>query len=205
MSALYLYPIWLRLWHWLNALIFVTLLVTGVSMHFTLNWLIPFDVAVPVHNTAGMLLTASWVLFVIGNIWGGNGKHYLIDLRTLPRDLIAQTRYYIYGIFVGAPHPFHVSAEHKLNALQTLSYVGVMFGLMPILIVSGWAFLFSPSLPETLFGIGTVWIIAMVHLVVAWMLALFLVVHMYIITTGEKPTTNLKAMITGWHKEESSG
>jgi thiosulfate reductase cytochrome b subunit len=129
----------------------------------------------------------------------------LINLRTLPRDLIAQTRYYLQGIFVGAPHPFHVSADHKLNALQTLSYVGVMYGLMPILVLSGWAFLFSTSLPETLFGIGTVWIIAMVHLLVAWMLALFLIVHMYIITTGETPTTNLKAMVTGWHKEESGG
>ena len=205
MSALYLYPVWLRLWHWLNALLFVTLLATGVSMHFSLNGLIPFDVAVPVHNTSGVLLTVSWLTFVVGNLWSGNAKHYSINLRTLPGDLIAQTRYYLHGIFVGAPHPFHVSAEHKLNALQTLSYVGVMYGLMPILILSGWAFLFSTSLPETLFGIGTVWIIAMVHLVVAWMLALFLVVHTYIITTGEKPTTNLKAMVTGWHKEESGG
>ncbi|WP_462321270.1 cytochrome b/b6 domain-containing protein [Halochromatium sp.] len=205
MTALYLYPIWLRLWHWLNALLFVTLVATGVSMHFSLHWLIPFDVAVPVHNTSGVLLTVSWLTFMVGNFLSGNGKHYLINLRTLPQDLIAQTRYYLHGIFVGAPHPFHVSAEHKLNALQTLSYVGVMYGLMPILILSGWAFLFSTSLPETLFGIGTVWIIAMVHLVVAWMLVLFLIVHMYIITTGEKPTTNLKAMVTGWHKEESGG
>jgi hypothetical protein len=50
MSALYLYPVWLRLWHWLNALLFLTLVVTGTSMHFNLNGLIPFDVAVPVHS-----------------------------------------------------------------------------------------------------------------------------------------------------------
>jgi thiosulfate reductase cytochrome b subunit len=205
MTALYLYPVWLRLWHWVNALLFLTLMVTGVSMHYSLSWLVPFDVAVPVHNTAGMLLTVSWLVFLAGNIWGGNGKHYLISVRSLPRDLIAQTRYYLHGIFVGAPHPFHVSAEHKLNALQTLSYVGVMFGLMPILILSGWSFLFSTALPGTLFGVGTVWIIAMVHLATSWMLALFLIVHVYIITTGETPTTNLKAMITGWHKEQSSG
>ncbi|MEA3641530.1 MAG: cytochrome b/b6 domain-containing protein [Lamprobacter sp.] len=205
MSRLYLYPIWLRLWHWLNALLFLTLLITGVSMHFSLGWLIPFDVAVPIHNSCGMLLSLSWLVFVVGNLWSGNSKHYRVNLRRLPGDLIAQTRYYLHGIFVGAPHPFHVSADQKLNALQTLSYIGVMYGLMPILVISGWAFLFSTSLPETLFGVGTVWIIAITHLVVAWMLALFLIVHMYIITTGETPTTNLKAMVTGWHKEESSG
>ncbi len=205
MTALYLYPAWLRLWHWVNALLFLILVVTGVSMHYSLHWLVPFDTAVPVHNTCGVLLTFSWLAFVAGNIWGGNGKHYLINIRTLPQALIAQTRYYLHGIFVGAPHPFHVSPEHKLNALQSLSYIGVMFGLMPILILSGWSFLFSNALPETLFGVGTVWIIAMVHLTTSWMLALFLIVHVYIITTGETPTTNLKAMITGWHKERSSG
>jgi thiosulfate reductase cytochrome b subunit len=204
MSALYLYPVWLRAWHWLNAIVFFASLLTGLSMHFAMGWLIPFDVAVPVHNTSGILLTISWVAFLIGNLIGGNGKHYLVNLRALPMDLFRQVRYYVYGIFVNEPHPFHVSAEHKLNALQTLSYVGVMYGLMPLLIISGWAFLFSGELPDTLFGIGSIWIVAMAHLLLAWMMLLFIVVHMYIITTGETPTTNLKAMVTGWHREGTS-
>lgn len=202
MKALYLYPVWLRAWHWLNALLFLTSVVTGLSMHFSLGWLIPFDVAVPVHNASGMLLTLSWIGFVVGNLIGGNGKHYLIDPRTLPRDLWQQVRYYTYGIFVNEPHPFHVSAEHKLNALQTLSYVGVMYGLMPLLILSGWAFLLSSELPETVFDVGTIWIVAMTHLLLSWMMLLFLIVHIYIITTGETVLTNLKAMLTGWHREE---
>jgi thiosulfate reductase cytochrome b subunit len=201
MSTLYLYPVWLRLWHWLNAVLFLVSLVTGISMHFSLGWLIPFDVAVPLHNTSGILLTVSWGAFLIGNLVGGNGKHYLVNIRTLPMDLLRQVRYYVYGIFVNEPHPFHVSAEHKLNALQTLSYVGVMYGLMPLLILSGWAFLLSAELPDTVFGFGTIWVVAMAHLLLAWMMLLFLVVHVYIITTGETPTTNLKAMVTGWHRE----
>ncbi|MGB5833351.1 MAG: cytochrome b/b6 domain-containing protein [Thiohalocapsa sp.] len=201
MSALYLYPLWLRAWHWLNAVLFLTSLATGIAMHFSLGWLIPFDLAVPSHNASGVLLTVSWIAFLIGNLIGGNGKHYLVNLRTLPRDLFEQARYYAYGIFVDAPHPFQVSAEHKLNALQTLSYIGAMYGLMPLLIASGWAFLLSVYLPETLFGFGTVWIVAMAHLLLSWLMLLFLIVHGYIITTGETPTTNLKAMITGWHQE----
>ncbi len=200
MSAFYLYPLWLRAWHWLNAILFLTSLLTGISMHFALGWLIPFDVAVPVHNISGILLTVSWLAFLLGNVVGGNGKHYLVNLRALPMDLYRQVRYYVYGIFVNEPHPFHVTAEQKLNALQTLSYVGVMYGLMPLLIITGWAFLFSAELPETVFGYGTIWLVAMAHLLLAWMLLLFLVVHVYIITTGETPTTNLKAMVTGWHK-----
>jgi thiosulfate reductase cytochrome b subunit len=204
MKALYLYPIWLRLWHWTNAALFLTSVATGLSMHYAgAGWLIPFDTAVPIHNASGILLTLSWSVFVIGNLTGGNGKHYLIDLRRLPRDLFVQTKYYVYGIFVNAPHPFHVSAERKLNALQALSYIGVMYGLMPLLILSGFAFLFSQHLPETLYGVGTIWIIAMTHLATSWLLALFLIAHVYIITTGATPLTNLRAMLTGWHKEDA--
>ena len=200
-EALYLYPVWLRFWHWLNALVFLVLIATGLSMHFAgPDWLLPFDQARLIHNVAGMTLTLFWVIFVIGNALGVNGKHYRVHLRSLPRELWEQSRYYLIGIFRQDPHPFHVSAERKLNALQTLSYIGVMYLLMPILILSGWAFFLSGLLPETLLGLNSVWLVAMVHLTTAWLLGLFLVVHVYIITTGTTPTTNLKAMITGWHR-----
>ena len=29
------YPLWLRFWHWGNAVLFVTLLITGLSMHYS--------------------------------------------------------------------------------------------------------------------------------------------------------------------------
>jgi len=208
MSALYLYPRWLRVWHWINALLFLVLMYTGASMHFGEGgWLMPFDLAVTVHNTAGILLTLGWIGFAIGNLTTENGRHYRIHLSGFVDRLIVQGRYYAQGIFRNEPHPFHVSAGMKFNTLQQLSYLGVMFGLMPLLILSGWAFLFSVSLPETLLGLPSVWLVAMAHLTLAYLLVLFLLVHMYIITTGETVTTNLRAMITGWHREDepSSG
>jgi thiosulfate reductase cytochrome b subunit len=202
MSALYLYPVWLRLWHWLNALMFIVLMVTGASMHFAgTSWLVPFDTAVPIHNATGILLTISWVVFVLGNLFSSNGRHYRVRFRGLFQRLFAQMTYYGYGIFRNAPHPFHVTEDEKLNTLQQLSYIGVMYALMPLLIISGWSFLYAVYLPETLFGIGTLWLIAMAHLTLAYFLVLFLIVHMYIITTGETILTNLRAMFTGWHRE----
>ncbi|MGQ9659321.1 MAG: cytochrome b/b6 domain-containing protein [Thermochromatium sp.] len=204
MSALYLYPRWLRAWHWINALLFLVLMYTGASMHFAGgDWLMPFDLAVTTHNTAGILLTLGWIGFVIGNLTTGNGRHYRLHLSGFFARLFAQVRYYGYGIFRNAPHPFHVSAEMKFNPLQQLSYLGVMFGLMPLLILSGWSFLFSVALPETLWGLPSVWVVAMIHLTIAYLLVLFLIVHIYIITTGETLTTNLRAMITGWHRENA--
>jgi len=61
--------------------------------------------------------------------------------------------------------------------------------------------LFSVYLPETLFGLGSVWLVAMIHLAVAWMLVLFLITHLYMITTGDTPTSNIRSMLTGWHRE----
>lgn len=202
MSSLYLYPVWLRVWHWTNAVLFLALMVTGVSMHYSdAGWLIPFETAVPIHNACGILLTLAWVGFAVGNLAGGNRRFYRIRLKGLVRGLWLQTRWYMYGIFRDEPHPFAVTRTDKLNPLQKLAYLGVMAGLMPLLMLSGWAFLFAMYLPETIFGIGTVWIVAMTHMATSWMLVLFLLTHLYMITTGETPWTSMHAMLTGWHNE----
>lgn len=202
MSQLYLYARWVRIWHWINALLFLTLMYSGASMHFNgTGLLLDFQTAITVHNTSGILLTIGWIGFVIGNLTSSNGHHYRIQLKGFLGRLIAQSLYYGYGIFKNAPHPFNPSAEAKLNTLQQVTYIGVMYLLMPLLIISGWAFLFSVYLPETLLGIGSVWVVAMLHLTIAYLLVLFLLVHLYIITTGETLMTNLKAMLTGWHRD----
>lgn len=201
MSDLYLYPLWVRVWHWLNALLFVLAVISGVSMHFAGGGLLmPFANAVALHNAVGMLLSLSWMGFLIGNLVSSNGRHYRLRLGTLTGDVLRQARWYAFGVFRGEPHPFAVGAGDKMNALQKLSYLVVMLLLMPVAIGSGWAFFFSSQLPETLFGIGGVWVVAMVHLSAAWLLILFLLVHVYIITTEETPGTNLRAMLTGWHR-----
>jgi thiosulfate reductase cytochrome b subunit len=204
MTALYLYPGWVRAWHWINALLFLALILSGASMHFSgAGWLLDFETARPVHNVSGILLTLFWVWFLAGNLTTDNGRHYRIRLRGLPTRILEQSRYYAVGIFRNAPHPFHPSESEKLNELQKLTYLGVMYGLMPILILSGWAFLLMAFLPKTIFGIGSVWAVAMTHLTVAYLLVLFLLTHLYVITTGDTVLQNLRAMITGWHGDRS--
>jgi thiosulfate reductase cytochrome b subunit len=192
MKKFYLYPLWIRLWHWTNALLFIILMISGASLHYGNNFL-AFETAILVHNTAGIMLTIAWLVFFIGNFISDNGKHYRLRFKGMIGRLIKQSHYYAIGIFRGSPHPFHVSADMKFNTLQQLSYIGVMYGLMPILIISGLFFLGY---------IGNIWVIAMTHLVVAYLLILFMVAHIYIITTGETVFTNLRAMLTGWHKEK---
>jgi thiosulfate reductase cytochrome b subunit len=203
MKPLYLYPLWIRAWHWINALLFMTLIISGASLHYAGgNGFLAFETAILIHNIAGILLTIAWLVFFIGNFVTDNGKHYRIQLKGIISRLIKQSLYYAVGIFRGDAHPFHVSAEMKFNTLQQLTYIGVMYTLMPLLIASGWFFLFAAYLPDNIMGIGSIWIVAMTHLVVAYLLILFMVSHIYIITTGETIFTNLRAMLTGWHKEK---
>ncbi len=46
-KKIYLYPVWIRLWHTLNALMFLVLLVTGISLHYASaeSSFIPFQVS----------------------------------------------------------------------------------------------------------------------------------------------------------------
>jgi len=194
MKQFYLYPLWIRLWHWTNALLFIILIISGTRLHFAVgNEFLAFESAILVHNVAGIMLALAWLVFFIGNFVTENGKHYRLRFKGLIGRLIRQSHYYAIGIFRGDPHPFHVSAELKFNTLQQLSYIGVMYGLMPILIASGLFFWGT---------MGNLWLIAITHLVVAYLLVLFMVAHIYIITTGETVFSNLRAMLTGWHKEK---
>jgi thiosulfate reductase cytochrome b subunit len=48
-------------------------------------------------------------------------------------------------------------------------------------------------------GLGTV---AILHTLGAFLLVVFVIVHLYLITTGTTPISNLKAMITGYDEIE---
>jgi thiosulfate reductase cytochrome b subunit len=81
-NKLYLYPGLIRIWHFLNALLIVILIVSGLSMQYSdpLNPFIRFDLAVSMHNVAGFILIFNYLLFIIGNTISKNGRHYRIQL-----------------------------------------------------------------------------------------------------------------------------
>jgi len=82
-SKTYLYPVWVRTWHLINALLFLVLLFTGISMQYSNPdyFIIRFDLAVTWHNVAGVLLAINYVFFIAGNIISGNSKFYWFKLR----------------------------------------------------------------------------------------------------------------------------
>ena len=69
----YLISPWIRVWHWTNALLILTLGITGISVHFADPdlLLVEFSLAVRIHHIAGVTLIAAYLFFVVANIVSG--------------------------------------------------------------------------------------------------------------------------------------
>ncbi|MBE9484291.1 MAG: cytochrome b/b6 domain-containing protein, partial [Bacteroidetes bacterium] len=57
-EKLYLYPVWVRFWHWANAILCLLLILTGLSMQYSDPEypIIRFDWAVSIHDISGIIL-----------------------------------------------------------------------------------------------------------------------------------------------------
>ena len=201
-EKIYLYPRWIRLWHTLNALFCLLLIITGISMQFS-NPKVPlirFDIAVSIHNIFGILLAVNYLQFFIGNLITWNGKHYKIAFRGFYERLLSQFRYYTRGIFKDENPPFPISKEIKFNPLQQFSYVLIMYILVPIVVISGLGLFFPNVIPTNLLGISGLHLTDLFHITVGFIISLFMFVHIYFCTIGKTPTSNFKGIITGYHE-----
>jgi thiosulfate reductase cytochrome b subunit len=180
------YPRWLRWWHWGNLALFLALLVTGLHMHYSPPAIAErgYRTAVLLHNTAGILLTGGYAIFLLGNLFRGNGRYYLLAAGDLSWGLLRQARHYLLGIFAGEPQPFPHTAARKFNPLQKLSYLAVMYLLYPLLVATGWALLFPELLPRRMLGVPGIGVWAVAHVAVGFFLSLFMLLHAYLGTTG---------------------
>ena len=200
---IYLYPAWIRIWHVINALMFLLLILSGISLHFSGDGhpLVRFDLAVGMHNIAAIIVTLNYGVFLIGNMTTKNGKYYRKWRKNLATNLWKQFVFYAVGIFRKEPHPFPVSETQKFNPLQKFAYVIVMFFGMPLLILSGIALFFPEMTAYNVFNISGLVFYDVLHIVVGFVMSLFLLVHIYTCTLGDKPGTLFKSMINGYHEE----
>jgi len=201
----YIMPVWLRLWHWINALLMIALIVSGASLHFT-DSVVPvirFDIARTVHNVSGITISVLYVAFLVWNSASGNLGQYWPSLKDLVSGLNEQNAYVALGIFKGAPPPVTPTPEKKFNVLQQMTYLLVMYAAMPLLIVTGIAFFFPELAPTQLFGLDGLLPIAVAHYVIGFLLTMFLLGHIYMGTMGITATAGFTMMITGWHDDHS--
>lgn len=192
----YLYTLPVRCWHWLNALCFAVLIISGCALHWVS---FRFSLWVDVHNITGVLLCVIWLGFILLACCG-NGHHYRVRWQGIIGRLVRQTRYYLYGIFRGEPHPEHASSAAKFNILQQLGYIGVMFLLLPLLIITGLLMMYPGYTPETLFTLPGKQVVAYLHYGLAVTMVAFIIIHLYLCSTGDTPGALIKGMIDGFHR-----
>ncbi|MBE0661852.1 MAG: cytochrome b/b6 domain-containing protein [Bacteroidales bacterium] len=196
----YVYKGFERFWHWTQSFLIMFLALTGFEIHSSYT-LFGFDSAVDLHNKAAWAFIVLIIFAIFWHITTGEWKQYL----PTTKNLRAQLEYYITGIFRNAPHPTKKTVLSKLNPLQRLVYLGLKILIIPVMVVSGLLFMFyrypqSGMIKSS--NIESLEIIALLHTLGAFLLIAFLVVHLYLITTGHTVTSNLKAMITGWEELE---
>lgn len=201
-EAVNLYPVTIRLWHWVNAVLLLVLLVSGLLMHYCGGaGAADLGTLDTMHKYTGLILVVWLAGFVLCTLFTGGVRQYWPFGRGFFRRVAAQGAFYAWGIFRGRPHPEQPTAERRLNVLQQMTYLLVMYVCLPLAVLSGLTLFAPEALPKMLFGPNGRNIAVRLHMITAWLCLLFLIGHAYLATTGEHgPLELIKGMLTGRRK-----
>ncbi len=195
----YMYSVYERLWHWVQTAVILILLLTGLAIHAPGAFgIFAFDWVVGVHNVMAAVLIANAALAVFYHVASGEIRQYLPRPQGFFERAAAQAVYYLKGIFAGEAHPFAKDARRKLNPLQQVTYFGILNVLLPLQIATGVLIWGAQRWPGVVEWFGGLPVIAPVHALVAWLFGSFVVLHVYLTTTGHTPMSSIKAMMSGW-------
>lgn len=200
MKREYVYTGFGRFWHWTQAILIGFLALTGFEIHGSIRFF-GFEQAVRYHSTAAVALVVLIVFAIFWHLTTGEWRQYL----PTRRNLRAQVEYYLIGIFRNAPHPTRKTVLSKLNPLQKLVYLSLKLLVIPVMVISGLLYMFyryPQRLESDVLNIRGLENVALFHTAGAFLLVAFVVMHLYLITTGRTMTSNLGAMITGYEELE---
>ncbi|MER2598672.1 MAG: cytochrome b/b6 domain-containing protein [Caldilineales bacterium] len=198
-ERVYMYDGYERFWHWLQTITIMVLLFTGLIIHRPDRFgMFSFRYMVLIHNALAVVLVFNAALSLFWHLTSGQIQQFLPRPRGFFDQAIVQAKFYLKGIFKGSEHPFEKTYRQKLNPLQQLTYLGLLNVLLPLQIVTGtlmWGVQQWPTVANLLGGLP---FLGPLHSIVAWLFATFIILHVYLTTTGDTVTEDIKAMITGW-------
>ena len=211
-----------RLWHWLNALVVIVMLMSGLMIfnaHPRLYWghyganfdpawleLPPFPgwATIPSyydlagarrwHLAFAWLFGVSTILYLLASLLN---RHLWRDLVPGPRELAPRHLWQEVKDHARLRFPSGEAAA-RYNTLQRLSYGAVVLVLIPLLILSGLAM--SPAMDA-----AWPWLVDMffgrqsarsVHFICAGLMLLFILVHLAMVLLAG-PVNEVRSMITG--------
>jgi Ni/Fe-hydrogenase b-type cytochrome subunit len=227
-STIHRHALTTRIWHWITAVSVIVLLGSGLMIlnahgqlywgeyganydepWFKLIWLFD-DARVPgwltIPSTYNLALARRWHLFfALVLAFGLLGymivslinRHFQRDLRIRAKELSAKRL--IADAKAHARLEFHDPANPRAyNIFQKLSYVGVIFVLLPLIIFTGLAM--SPGMnaawPWLLDIFGGRQSARSIHFIVAMLLASFIIVHLALVILAG-PVNEVRSMFSG--------
>lgn len=193
----YLYTRYERFWHWLQMILILILIVTGLEVHGSYQ-LFGFEQAVRIHNFVGITWLIAFAFFVFWVFTTGEWRQYV----PTTKKLFSVIRYYSYGIFKGESHPVPKRKGAKHNPLQRLTYLALAAMLLPVQMITGVFYWTYNSWNALGLGFLTLNVVALIHTAGAFFILTFIVVHVYMTTTGHSVFAHIKAMVTGWEEIE---
>ncbi len=210
-----------RLWHWINAVAVIVMLMSGLMIsnahphlywgqygaNLDASWFDPprFPGWLTIPSTYNLALARHWHLafawvfafgflaYLIVSLINRHLRDLHVEAREIaPKHLIAEVVHHAKLQFpTGA-------AALKYNTLQKLTYIVVLFGLFPLVILTGLCL--SPGLsPVTMWAIdlfGGRASARSIHFICAGGIGLFIVVHLLLVLLAG-PYHEIRSMITG--------
>jgi len=153
-------------------------LATGRVIHFFFAWLL-----------SGTLLVWLFASLINGHLRRDLAPR-IADLKRLPGDIADHARL-----------KFHHTRDY--NTLQKLTYGGVLFILLPLMILTGLAM--SPSMNAAIPFLADLFggrqTARTIHFTVMVLLVAFFVIHMLMILAAG-PINELRSIVTGWYRTD---
>jgi thiosulfate reductase cytochrome b subunit len=205
LKRVYMYDVYERLWHWVQAFMILYLIFSGLLIHKPhLFGGFGYPFLVNTHNLFGFILLINAFLALFYNLASGRFKQYLPEPKDFFARSIMQVAYYTRGIFKGEHHPFEKTKHKRLNPLQEVTYFAILNVLLPAQVITGimiyWG---QQNWPIFFTALGGLPVLSPVHTGVAWLFASFVVMHVYLTTaSGHTPLAAIKSMIVGWEDVE---
>ena len=200
-DALYINPLPVRIWHWINALGFVLLILTGFQLRYNdlLN-IMSFESAVKTHNWIGFIVIGNYFLWLGLYLFTDKIKvyHPELDMKKFFNRAFAQIRYYSYGIFRSEHSPHRVLPLDKFNPMQSITYQIVMLIVVPIQFVTGIMLWNLEGFEPLVNMFGGVRVVDTIHVLIFIFFVSFIFIHAYMGALGHTPSAHFKEMFTGY-------
>lgn len=144
----------------------------------------------------------AWVLVVAGvayGVWGVASRHFGRDV--VPDAAEVRPRAIWHDVKNHLRFRFHGDDPRRYNVLQKLTYLLVLFALIPLMVLTGLTM--SPSIdaawPWLLTVFGGRQSARSIHFICASGLAGFIVLHLTLVVLAG-PLNELRSIVTGWYR-----